>query len=415
MVRALSESDPGLARTLVAQRYRGVKLQFGMRVALVLFLVATLALTPPAPYTTQCALVVLAYAGWCGALAFWAARDDMGPVRRGWLLLVVDASALSAITLVAGRSADHTWTSDILVYGFFLIPIVAAAQVRPLVCGWVCAATELAFVVSSSVNRVPNGEPWRSVILHSLVLAALSAGCVALSFIQRWRLITIAALASERSALLQELLGLERRERSDLAERLHDGALQYVLAARQDLTELIETHPDASVMATLDRLDLAMTEAGALLRSTVAQLHPAVLEGAGLPAALRDLATDLERRTDVAVEIDVPGSWVSSGSDPLLYSAARELLTNVGKHARAAHARVLLIGRGAANGSGQVALVIADDGCGMSDDREQKVARGHIGLASLGIRVAAAGGSVSVSTAHGRGTEVVVSLPAAPA
>ena len=103
---------------------------------------------------------------------------------------------------------------------------------------------------------------------------------------------TIGGLVSDRSELVGELLTLEQREQRDLAETLHDGALQYVLAARQDLDDVRD--PDRA--AEFERIDYALAESSRLLRSTMAQLHPAVLDSAGLPAALRDLATTTSSR-----------------------------------------------------------------------------------------------------------------------
>jgi hypothetical protein len=50
--------------------------------------------------------------------------------------------------------------------------------------------------------------------------------------------LTISSLVRDRTHLLTELISLERRERQVLAEHLHDGALQHVLAARQDLDDV---------------------------------------------------------------------------------------------------------------------------------------------------------------------------------
>ena len=114
---------------------------------------------------------------------------------------------------------------------------------------------------------------------------------------------TIGRLAQARSALLAELTGLEERERRALSEHLHDGALQYVLAARFDLDDARETGDPAA----FDRLEQALAESSRLLRSTVAELHPAVLARAGLPSALRDLAAAAAARGGLAVDVDAEG------------------------------------------------------------------------------------------------------------
>jgi len=63
----------------------------------------------------------------------------------------------------------------------------------------------------------------------------------------------------------------------------------------------------------------------------------------------------------------------------LLYRAARELLTNIGKHAKATTIRVGLTRKG-----DRIVLTIADDGTGFDPAIvAQYVADGHIGLGSL--------------------------------
>ncbi len=62
------------------------------------------------------------------------------------------------------------------------------------------------------------------------------------------------------------------------------GALQYVLGARQELDDAIDGDQESA-----DRIDQALGEASRLLRGTMSQLHPAVLDMAGLllPCATR--------------------------------------------------------------------------------------------------------------------------------
>jgi signal transduction histidine kinase len=68
------------------------------------------------------------------------------------------------------------------------------------------------------------------------------------------------------------------RHNRELAEHLHDGPLQTLLAARLQLDEVRERHPDPA----LDVLQTALHEAAAGLRSTVSELHPQVLAQLGL-------------------------------------------------------------------------------------------------------------------------------------
>ena len=65
----------------------------------------------------------------------------------------------------------------------------------------------------------------------------------------------------------------------------------------------------------------------------------------------------------------------------------------------------------AANGA--VELLVADDGAGMDpDDTRGALLDGHIGLATARERAEAVGGRFELASGRGRGTEVVVRLPA---
>jgi two-component system NarL family sensor kinase len=61
---------------------------------------------------------------------------------------------------------------------------------------------------------------------------------------------------------------------------------------------------------------------------------------------------------------------------------------------------------------GSVLLLVEDDGVGLpAEELSERLATGHIGLASQRVRVEAAGGTLVVAPAHGGGTRVEVRLP----
>jgi two-component system NarL family sensor kinase len=293
----------------------------------------------------------------------------------------------------------------VLVTGFVLIPVLAATQLRPLVCASVVLPTIAVYFAASAATKQSNEEPWASILLRTLVLTGIGVGCIALSAIQRSRVSTIGDLVRNRTSLLDQLMTAEERERRGLAEHLHDGALQYVLAARQDL----EDAQELADQEAFSRVETALTESSRLLRSTVAQLHPAVLEGAGLARTLRDVAADTQARAGCVVQLDVDG-WpedLRTPLDGLLYTTARELLTNVVKHASARTVELEL-----RHDDGIATLVIADDGRGITPEAEAgSIAAGHIGLASHRVRVEAAGGSLIVRPRQPNGTIAYVVVP----
>ena len=93
----------------------------------------------------------------------------------------------------------------------------------------------------------------------------------------------------------------------------------------------------------------------------------------------------------------------------MLYSVAREALTNVIKHARAHHIWIEL-----EHHEELAALRISDDGVGISEATiARKAEEGHIGMASIRAKVLASGGQFDVRSTS-PGTEVTVSIPLRP-
>ena len=88
----------------------------------------------------------------------------------------------------------------------------------------------------------------------------------------------VAALLDTQRQLVSESLRADERNSRELAETLHDGPLQELLAARLELDELSERVDDPAVDAV--RATLAGTATA--LRSTLRTLHPAVLSELGL-------------------------------------------------------------------------------------------------------------------------------------
>ena len=78
-----------------------------------------------------------------------------------------------------------------LRFAFFLIPLIAAAQLSPRISGAIAIPTVLAFVATSWITKSSNNEPWTSILLSTTVLSGLAAGSVALSRIQRSKVETI--------------------------------------------------------------------------------------------------------------------------------------------------------------------------------------------------------------------------------
>jgi two-component system, NarL family, sensor kinase len=190
-------------------------------------------------------------------------------------------------------------------------------------------------------------------------------------------------------------------QQRQLSEAIHDGPLQDVLAARQELIEVGKESPSES----LDRALSSLQDAALSLREATFELHPAVLEQVGLGAAVEQLATFTARRSgiDVRTNIDYRGR---NTVDPMVFGAARELLSNIVKHSQADRATIAL-----AAPDGLCQLDVIDNGVGVSPDiMARRLSKGHIGLASHRARIDAAGGTFMFLD-EPLGTHVRIRLP----
>jgi PAS domain S-box-containing protein len=215
----------------------------------------------------------------------------------------------------------------------------------------------------------------------------------------------IAGLAALRGRLVAENLEAEERARQRISEELHDGALQDLLAARQDLVEA--EGPDSTTrQEMLGYAREGVERAVRRLRDAVHALHPVVLQHGGLEAAMQAAADQAARqggfRPEVNVDADAAGL-----RDELVMSLARELLTNAAKHAEADTVHVAVRRQ-----NGALVLEVADDGRGVDPAAVAAAPlNGHIGLASLVQRVEAVGGTFDLEAGEGGGTTVRARLP----
>jgi signal transduction histidine kinase len=270
--------------------------------------------------------------------------------------------------------------------------------------------------VSSGVSCVIAGveAPFGVLAVHSPQVAAFGpaevdrvrriADIVALAVARVRSQHRASELAEVRGRLVTEIVATEEHERKRLAEALHDGAMQNVVTAGYDV--------DASMVSDgeskrLRRARGAISDALRQLRFIVQELHPIVLEAAGLTVALERLCADYSERSKADYVLDVRRE-VEGPHDRLLFELARELVGNASRHARAGRIDVSVRLE-----DGELVLVVADDGRGMRAGSPAAAVRaGHIGIASCAERVEVAGGRLDIDTAPGKGTTVTARLPA---
>jgi PAS domain S-box-containing protein len=216
----------------------------------------------------------------------------------------------------------------------------------------------------------------------------------------------------EIQSLAGRLLASQEVERARIARDLHDDLSQQIAGLAIALSALrrqVAGMPDAADLAS--NVSSVQQRAVALaqnVRDLSHDLHPSVLEHAGLVAALTAHCADIERHQRLAVTFRSEGDFKSTSADTALclYRVAQEGLRNVVTHANAGRAEVLL------SRAGDVAeLSITDDGQGFDIAGVGKNGKG-IGLVSISERVRLVGGTVSIMTELEKGTRLRVQVPA---
>jgi two-component system, NarL family, sensor kinase len=337
------------------------------------------------------------------AAALWLVAVLRGPVPRwaDWASTIVDLLVIVALCLVSGGA-----TSALLPV-FFLLPISVAFGDRPAltaIFGLVTAAGYLTVWIFYSKRDDRIGLP-NIVYTHFGFLLWLAVATTALCFVLARRSMRVKALQEVRRQLVSEAMQADERRNRELAEHLHDGPLQTLLAARLELDEARGRIPDPALNMVYE----ALQETATGLRSTVTELHPQVLAQLGLTPALREVVKQFETRTQIGVEADLDEVGKPESAQ-LLHRAARELLVNVDKHAAASTVRI-----GLKRSGERITLTVADNGRGFDPEIVgQSVTEGHIGLGSLLARFDAMGGAMHIESRLACGTVVTVTSPPEP-
>lgn len=211
--------------------------------------------------------------------------------------------------------------------------------------------------------------------------------------------------ASDAAEVSRHLLKGEEAERRRISRELHDETGQALMVLRFQLEMLASKTRNQEqkdlVEESLDVLDRTIEG----LRRIIARLSPRVLEEFGLLAAIRRHAQLLASQTRMKARVELPDEIAAMDHDieVALYRSAQEALHNIAKHSRARNFVVRLHTDG-----NEIHLEIEDDGSGLSTKAPDD---SGFGLTGMRERAVALGGSMSIDSRRGRGTQIRIILP----
>ena len=207
----------------------------------------------------------------------------------------------------------------------------------------------------------------------------------------------------ELSTSLEKIL---EDERNRISRELHDDLGQQLTGLKLDMAWLAnrlkdgrEVEPER-VVEMRHALDVAVSS----VRRISTELRPLVLDDLGLFDALKWHASDLSKRSGLAISLNVPDTELQmrDGVATALFRIVQEALNNVVKHAHAKNVLIRLDYR-----DQKINLTIQDDGNGLKTDTPL----GGLGWISMRERALAFDGLFSVTPNVDRGVTVRVEIP----
>jgi ligand-binding sensor domain-containing protein/two-component sensor histidine kinase len=199
-------------------------------------------------------------------------------------------------------------------------------------------------------------------------------------------------------------------ERTRIAREIHDNLAQEMSAISVQLEVVARKMPPGADAARshLDRARQQVRHGIAEARRYVWDLRSPALDNNDLPAALAQTARRLTNETAIQAQVDVNGTFrpLAPLVEDNLLRIGQEAMNNAVKHAQARRIMVNLV-----FDTRRVQLSVRDDGRGFDTRAAAAAGTDHFGLIGMRERAEQIGGTLSILSGNGPGTEIVVDVP----
>ncbi len=211
----------------------------------------------------------------------------------------------------------------------------------------------------------------------------------------------------------QILLSARETEKREIAKALHDeiGSASVMLAALVCIAkQRIKQGNATQALTDLDRLHQQIQDSMERLHAIIVTLRPPSLDTEGaLRGSVEELIKNMCQLGRVKYSFHCKGNFEEKGiSDSvkiLIYRMVQEALNNVIKHAHASQVVVQL----ARKPNNLLSVLVQDDGVGFK--REKRLSVQHVGLLSMRDSIRSVGGTLTITTAPGKGTTIRAVCP----
>lgn len=209
---------------------------------------------------------------------------------------------------------------------------------------------------------------------------------------------------------MQAQFGAVLAERTRIAREIHDNLAQEMAGISVQLEVVARKMPPGAetAMTYLDRARQQVRHGIAEARRYVWELRSPTLENNDLPTALAETARRLTHETAIQAQVEVNGTFrpLAQLVEDNLLRIGQEAMNNAVKHSQAQRIFVNLV-----FDSRRVQLIVRDDGRGFDNTVAGNGRAGHFGLIGMQERAEQIGGTLSINSTDGSGTEVVADVP----
>jgi PAS domain S-box-containing protein len=207
--------------------------------------------------------------------------------------------------------------------------------------------------------------------------------------------------------IFRAILSTQEEERQRISESLHNGLGQLLYGVKLNLstlnTQLAFANPEGfseTKQYTSQLLDEGIKET----RRISHQLMPTVLNDFGIRAAIEDVCHKMEAKIIFSFDFEGLDLLKPKYLELAVYRTIQELVLNIGKHAKATHAKITLKVQ-----QHLIHINICDNGVGFDVG---KTAHKGIGLRSIRDKISLLKGFMKVTSTAGK-TEIDIDIPIA--
>jgi len=210
--------------------------------------------------------------------------------------------------------------------------------------------------------------------------------------------------------LASELSLAEARERREIASDLHDHIGQALAFVSQKVSVLQGNAVFSGMEDDFSEIQTILDQAIRYTRNLTVEISPPVLYELGLPAAIDWLKDRAKQRYNLKVVASHKGinREISDDIKVFIFKSIQELINNVAKHANANRAEILSKWH-----ENDFEIIVSDNGNGF-DSEHFEIGLSNdccFGLFSIRERLSYIGGTLTIKSAPGNGTEVAITAP----